>query len=71
MIKRTPLQNKIFNWKQALEKRGFSLTDLARKAGVGPSYIYQLMKGTASNPDEEYVRKVEKAFHDITKKRER
>jgi transcriptional regulator with XRE-family HTH domain len=69
VIKRTPLQNKIFNWKQKLEKRGFSLTDLARKADVGPSYLYQLMKGQASNPDPEYLKKVEAVFLELVKVR--
>lgn len=65
MIKRTPLQNKIFTWKQKLERRGFRLMDLARKAGVGPSYIYRLMNGKSSNPDPEYMEKVEAAFNEI------
>lgn len=67
MIKRTPLQNKIFNWKQKLERKGFRLMELAHKAGISSSYLYRLMNGESTNPSKEFMDEVEGAFRELTK----
>ena len=47
---------------RALEKKGMTANELARKAGVSAPTIYNILKGGAENPQQRTVRAIESAI---------
>lgn len=67
-MKRTPLQTKMLNYKQGLERKGKSLSDLANESGFHFSAIYRLYNGSTKNPQADTMDKIELAVERLTRK---
>jgi len=65
-INRTRLMTKMLDMKQALERKGFLYTDLAKESRRAFKTIYKIHDGTTAKPGYDTLDDLTKAFNRLT-----